>query len=1660
MDKNLWKMVGAGASVSGDIEQATKGDFRIKDGVITKYIGKKVKFRLPDGIKEIGEDAFSLNDDIDTVIIPEGVTKLHDSAFATCRGLVQVVLPSTLKSIGDGAFMFCNLTSMDLPNGLEEIGAGAFQNCRNIHEMTVPESVNRIGYAAFFETGVSLFSFFSEEPAEGATIRLPENFRTVIDENNLGSDGVKFVYYGRKTRYISKYQNPVDEDEDEDVPVSPLSGQTIRVSGKTYDHTSLDFFPKLLKLILPDGYRLDKDYNDEGETIYTIRGGLKYNDEGEETSAFTSGFMDVNVNIDDRDKLVKEGKLKEKYVPGMLLDFAAESMLDSLREQFGEGKILSLHESYPAASLIKLCQPVSLFGITINTYIIMVMIEISEDSVFAFQTVYTENEDGNQEFFNHLLNIIKAYRVSGKPVDTGTMTGAELERLLNMDIDEDREALSLNMNLGINLKLGDEETQFMLNGDGSITENKVDTALEYATPDESLYPHYNTMLRTQGLGLFGATIVVNQTGTEYKFYNLAEDLDEDASVELRNAVAQLSDSGASKYKLADRAVEMRSVFHVSPDVFDSAHDRECELAEGYMHRAYMMSALRSFAWTLAKYCEALEIKPEEMTIDQIHKIIDGVADLNWLNYDDKSVCKGLCGTQDLHVYYLPDKTPERIKAVFRPSQETIDQTKQMQDKFPTYNPILDQIGSLDKLRKDLGYIYPAIEKIYDDVLENRDYNEPLVSRDGDILYAWCALAYAARGPFYSEDGPTSCWFSQMDTKQVPRKRSNASAKTVTPSAKGKVLNPPQNTITKWNFQTAAIPDKKKGLIDNSNGYPIRFLPRSEVIRFGQTEMAEFQHYCALHNPEFKGKVDILLEKANKYLTLFAEDGTDIDIKSGRLKNSAPIHALRSLLWTAVELQESKFRSTFPSNAPADMWMDLARFIYDKGFTNYKHSRKDDTRFGAEVLLNMEVRYIYTDVCRFVFEDCYKNKALGRTMINSERFSLFKLVDTLLKIMPVMDLYYEKATGPEDVDAEIIESIKMIIKGWSAFAFAIKQPFYVVPGDRYPIDIEPDLVPNWSETPIKKDCENGLFTSYGNEIVEVNNTIQQQTVRIPDGITGFVVDSDNKDSINRAFSNVKKIILPSTYKGRIIVPGNVEEIEVLGDIDLLHLKDLAPDGVAPSLKKIEFKGKVSEIGTYAFNFLKNIKTLKLPEGLITINSSAFTNTELNELYLPESLKMIPADSIGSLPPDKGTTIYVYKSCPALSKIQKQLNDLQNELKEREKRWGYSTKPFTLRLKTMDSPWVTRARAFVTRINWLYDDSRVPDITAESVKAILEETIGNYDDFIKCKDTIVTEAAAKKRLYLADLIKKSRDDQQLFDTLPDQLSKDINAHIKTKNREEKEKKLAEIKQLYQSDKLSDLDRGISILEGLQKDGEDADSLIKLFNDKIEDVKAAGYAEAEALAAEQTESSINAALSKIRAISPYKDSSSKIMEYTKLLEMERKYTTAVSSMQDADSEALKQVKKNLVELGDYKDSKDKVAECDKQISSIESVVNEKSAKAKALIEAGDPKSLIKAEGIYSELRTIDKNVDQQRTYGKMVTKIRDLRKANIELEKLREEHDRLKGLFKKKERLALEKRISDTEMKRDAIMELLKTKPEADPCSPGDDLSLEIHYETDPE
>lgn len=242
------------------------------------------------------------------------------------------------------------------------------------------------------------------------------------------------------------------------------------MSKKTYDNSKIDIFPKQFSMELPNGYRIDTEYDDEMNQIAHLRGGFYTNDNGEEDFEFTGSFITLNSDVTDRGNMVKEGKLKEQFVPGMMLEQVAESMMENLQEQFGQGKRLNLYNAYPASTIMKFYKPISFFGVTIESYVLFYWVEITENLHFGFNTVYQNKSDGTSgDFYKHLLNVIKSVRVSGKAVDVGNLTPKKLEKALDMDRDDDVEAMDLGLSIGINFQDDDGETRYTINSDGSIT---------------------------------------------------------------------------------------------------------------------------------------------------------------------------------------------------------------------------------------------------------------------------------------------------------------------------------------------------------------------------------------------------------------------------------------------------------------------------------------------------------------------------------------------------------------------------------------------------------------------------------------------------------------------------------------------------------------------------------------------------------------------------------------------------------------------------------------------------------------------------------------------------------------------------------------------------------------------------------------------------------------------------------------------------------------------------------------------------------------------------------------------------------------------------------------------------------------------------------------
>lgn len=104
---------------------------------------------ISDGVKEIGENAFSRNSTLNSVKIGKSVTTIGRQAFSQCPALTSVTLGENLKFIKTSAFERCTvLSDIILPSSLQVIDSRAFHSTALV-SVSVPSSVVNIGKDAF-----------------------------------------------------------------------------------------------------------------------------------------------------------------------------------------------------------------------------------------------------------------------------------------------------------------------------------------------------------------------------------------------------------------------------------------------------------------------------------------------------------------------------------------------------------------------------------------------------------------------------------------------------------------------------------------------------------------------------------------------------------------------------------------------------------------------------------------------------------------------------------------------------------------------------------------------------------------------------------------------------------------------------------------------------------------------------------------------------------------------------------------------------------------------------------------------------------------------------------------------------------------------------------------------------------------------------------------------------------------------------------------------------------------------------------------------------------------------------------------------------------------------------------------------------------------------
>lgn len=172
---------------------------------------KITSVKLPEGLQEIGRDAFYSCDALTNVELPEGLISIGSMAFCSCDALTNIELPNSLEYIYSSAFAVCSLTSINLPNKITIIGGDAFSGC-DIKSVTIPASVLEL-YDNSFPSAKKIIFLGNTKPS-GITnsinngricyVSSKANYGFGVEYANLSSlfevGGVKYVLVSPRDR--------------------------------------------------------------------------------------------------------------------------------------------------------------------------------------------------------------------------------------------------------------------------------------------------------------------------------------------------------------------------------------------------------------------------------------------------------------------------------------------------------------------------------------------------------------------------------------------------------------------------------------------------------------------------------------------------------------------------------------------------------------------------------------------------------------------------------------------------------------------------------------------------------------------------------------------------------------------------------------------------------------------------------------------------------------------------------------------------------------------------------------------------------------------------------------------------------------------------------------------------------------------------------------------------------------------------------------------------------------------------------------------------------------------------------------------------------------------------------------------------------------------
>lgn len=167
---------------------------------------------IPEGVVEIGEDAFFLTD-LESVTFPSTLKTIGSNAFK-CPFLEDIKLNEGLETIGPGAFNSTSIRSITLPNSVKTLSDGAFSHCENLSAIQLNEGLTTLGEYAFSGTAITSIIIPKNittiakglfQGCENLTNAVMQNNIETIGEYAFSSTGLKRINLPSSVTEIGKY---------------------------------------------------------------------------------------------------------------------------------------------------------------------------------------------------------------------------------------------------------------------------------------------------------------------------------------------------------------------------------------------------------------------------------------------------------------------------------------------------------------------------------------------------------------------------------------------------------------------------------------------------------------------------------------------------------------------------------------------------------------------------------------------------------------------------------------------------------------------------------------------------------------------------------------------------------------------------------------------------------------------------------------------------------------------------------------------------------------------------------------------------------------------------------------------------------------------------------------------------------------------------------------------------------------------------------------------------------------------------------------------------------------------------------------------------------------------------------------------------------------